>query len=103
MLCVSMLKRLNFSFYSDFSVSNSAIAGARMISGKPSYILGINAYDHDVSACLLKDGEIVCAINKERVTREKNATGFYEVPATYCLDSASISLAGVEYVVRNCY
>ena len=26
------------------------------------YVLGINAYDHDVSACLLRDGEIVAAI-----------------------------------------
>ena len=25
---------------------------------KHSYILGINAYDHDVSACLLRDGEM---------------------------------------------
>jgi carbamoyltransferase len=70
---------------------------------KPSYVLGINAYDHDVSACLLKDGEIACAISKERITREKNATGFYQVPVTYCLDAAGISLADVEYVVRNCY
>ena len=23
------------------------------------YVLGINAYDHDVAACLLKNGEIV--------------------------------------------
>jgi carbamoyltransferase len=43
-----------------------------------SYILGINAYDHDVSACLLRDGEIVCAIAKERITRHKHATGFYQ-------------------------
>jgi carbamoyltransferase len=73
------------------------------MSRKPSYILGINAYDHDVSACLLKDGEIAYAIGKERVTREKNATGFYQVPVTYCLEAAGISLADVEYVVRNCY
>ena len=24
-----------------------------------SYVLGINAYDHDVSACLLRDGDIL--------------------------------------------
>ncbi len=73
------------------------------MSMKPSYILGINAYDHDVSACLLKDGEIFCAVAKERITREKNATGFYHVPVKYCLDAAGITLRDVEYVVRNCY
>lgn len=30
---------------------------------KPVYVLGINAYDHDVSACLLKDGVIAYAID----------------------------------------
>src|SRR5262245_31405306 len=74
-----------------------------MTNSKPSYILGINAYDHDVSACLLKDGELVCAIAKERITREKNATGFYQVPVAYCLEAAGISLSDVEYIVRNCY
>ena len=33
------------------------------------FVLGINAYDHDVSACLLKNGAIVAAIAKERITR----------------------------------
>ncbi len=42
-----------------------------------AYVLGINAYDHDVSACLLRDGEIAFAINKERITRKKHATGFH--------------------------
>ena len=47
------------------------------MSKKHTYVLGINAYDHDVSACLLRDGEIAFAICKERITREKHATGFY--------------------------
>ena len=42
------------------------------------YVLGINAYDHDVSACLLRDGEIAFAINKERITREKHDSGYYQ-------------------------
>ena len=36
------------------------------MSKSHSYILGINAYDHDVSACLLRDGEIAYAIAKAR-------------------------------------
>ena len=70
---------------------------------KHNYILGINAYDHDVSACLLRDGEIAYAIAKERITREKHARGFYEEPVNYCLKAEGISLDDVDLVVRNCY
>src|SRR6266540_7511401 len=67
------------------------------------YVLGINAYDHDVSACLLRDGEIVFAINKERLTRKKHDTGFYQKVVDYCLVAEGISLDDVDLVVRNCY
>ena len=67
------------------------------------YVLGINAYDHDVSACLLRDGEIAFAINKERITREKHDTGFYQEVVDYCLAAENISLDDVDLVVRNCY
>src|SRR5262249_114477 len=67
------------------------------------YVLGINAYDHDVSACLLRDGEIAFAINKERITREQHDTGFYQEVVDYCLSAESISLDDVDLVVRNCY
>lgn len=70
---------------------------------KPIYVLGINAYDHDVSACLLRDGEIAYAVEKERVTREKHATGFYEEVVDYVLMSEGIKLQDVDLVVRNCY
>jgi carbamoyltransferase len=68
-----------------------------------TYILGINAYDHDVSACLLRDGEIAFAINKERITREKYDCGFYDDVIDYCLDAEGIALDDVDLVVRNCY
>jgi carbamoyltransferase len=70
---------------------------------KPSYILGINAYDHDTSACLLRDGEIAFAIAKERINRQKHATGFYRIAVDYCLNAEGITLDDVELVVRNCY
>ena len=68
-----------------------------------SYILGLNTYDHDVSACLLRDGEIAYAIAKERITREKHASGFYKEVIDYCLEAEGISLTDVCLVVRNCY
>jgi carbamoyltransferase len=68
-----------------------------------TYILGINAYDHDVSACLLRDGEIAFAIMKERITREKHASGFYKEAVDYVLSAEGITLDDVSLVVRNCY
>jgi carbamoyltransferase len=73
------------------------------VSKSHSYILGINAYDHDVSACLLRDGEIAYAIAKERITRKKHDAGFYQEVIDYCLKAEGISLDDVELVVRNCY
>jgi len=73
------------------------------MSKSHTYILGINAYDHDVSACLLRDGEIAFAIGKERITREKHDSGFYGEVVDYCLQAEGISLDDVDLVVRNCY
>ena len=68
-----------------------------------SYVLGINAYDHDVSVCLLRDGEIAYAIEKERITRQKHASGFFQEAVDYCLKAEGITLDDVDLVVRNCY
>jgi len=70
---------------------------------KHTYVLGLNTYDHDVSACLLRDGVIAFAVGKERLTREKHATGFYKEVIDYCFDAEGITLADVDLVVRNCY
>jgi len=70
---------------------------------KHTYVLGLNTYDHDVSACLLRDGEIAYAIAKERITRDKHASGFYKDVIDYCLDAEGITLDDVDLVVRNCY
>ena len=68
-----------------------------------SYILGINAYDHDVSVCLLRDGAIAWAISKERITREKHAMGFHKPAVDYVLEAEGITFDDVDLVVRNCY
>ena len=68
-----------------------------------TYVLGLNTYDHDVSACLLRDGAIAFAIAKERITRNKHASGFYKEVIDYCLQAEGITLDDVDLVVRNCY
>src|SRR6476646_11399462 len=73
------------------------------MSKKHTYVLGLNTYDHDVSACLLRDGAIAFAIAKERITRNKHASGFYKEVIDYCLQAEGITLDDVDLIVRNCY
>jgi len=73
------------------------------MSKQHNYILGLNTYDHDVAACLLRDGEIAFGIAKERLTREKHASGFYKEAVDYCLNAEGITLDDVDLVVSNCY
>jgi carbamoyltransferase len=73
------------------------------MADKHTYVLGINAYDHDVSACLLRDGEIAYAIAKERITRRKHAAGFFQEAVDYVLAAEGIALNDVDLVVRNSY
>ncbi len=67
---------------------------------KNTYVLG-TGLSHDGSACLLKDGEIVVAIEKERITRRKHDGGNDSDAIQYCLDTAGISLSDVALVVQN--
>ena len=38
-------------------------------------ILGINAYHADASACIIVDGELIAAIEEERMNRLKHYSG----------------------------
>ena len=66
---------------------------------KPVYILG-TALSHDGSSCLLKDGTIVCAIEKERLTRKKHDGGNDLLTVQYCLDYAGITVDDLSLVVQ---
>ena len=39
------------------------------------YILGLNIYHGDSSACIIKNGEIIFAIEEERINRIKHWAG----------------------------
>ncbi|CAK7079313.1 carbamoyltransferase C-terminal domain-containing protein [Tissierella sp.] len=78
-----------------------------------SWVLGVN-YSHDRSACLIKDGKIVVAIEEERLDRIKHSVGFLSVAEynqlikvtpmkaiNYCLETACISIDDVDIVVTN--
>src|SRR5436190_463167 len=61
-------------------------------------ILGINAYHGDVSAALLKDGELLSAVEEERFNRIKHSTGFPTRAIQSCLDAAGIGVEEIDHV-----
>ena len=63
------------------------------------YILGISAFYHDSAACILKDGEIVAAVQEERFTRKKHDPGFPHHAIKYCLKEANIAPTQIDNVV----
>jgi len=65
-----------------------------------TYVLGTHV-SHNGSACLLKDGEVAVAIEKERLTRVKHDGANDNAAVRYCLAAAGISLRDVELVVQN--
>ena len=62
------------------------------------YILGINAYHGDSSACLLKDGIVVCATEEERIRRIKHWDGFPSQAIKFCLEDEGITIEQVDYI-----
>ncbi len=66
-----------------------------------TYILGLNAYHADAAACLVKDGELVAAVEEERFRRVKHWGGFPSESIRYCLKEAGIGLGDVDHVAAN--
>ena len=63
------------------------------------YILGISCFYHDSAATLLKNGEIVSAVQEERFSRKKHDSRFPENAIRYCLKSQNIDLRDIEKIV----
>lgn len=64
-------------------------------------ILGINAYHGDSSACLLKDGKLIVAVEEERFKRIKHWAGFPNEAIRWCLNDAKISLSDLDHIAIN--
>jgi carbamoyltransferase len=63
------------------------------------YILGLSAFYHDSAACLIKDGQIIAAVQEERFTRVKHDPSFPSHSIKFCLDSAGILPSDLECIV----
>lgn len=62
------------------------------------YILGINAYHADGSAVLLRDGELIVALEEERFRRVKHWAGFPTAAIQKCLEIGGITGEEVAHV-----
>jgi carbamoyltransferase len=62
------------------------------------YILGLNAYHGDSSACIYKDSELIAATEEERFRRIKHWAGLPTEAIKFCLRDAGITLSEVDYI-----
>jgi carbamoyltransferase len=61
-------------------------------------IVGISAYFHDSSCCLLQDGKLVAALSEERLSRFKNDARLPVRAFRYCLEAGGIDVADIDCV-----
>lgn len=62
-------------------------------------ILGISAFFHDSSACLIVEGKIIAAALEERFTRKKHDSSFPTKAITYCLKQGNIESIEIDEVI----
>ena len=64
-----------------------------------TYIIGISSFYHDSSATLIKDNQIISAVQEERFTRIKHDSSFPINSIKYCLSDSNLKLENINYVV----
>ncbi len=62
-------------------------------------ILGISCFYHDSAACLVRDGEIIAAVQEERFTRKKHDFNFPSHSINCCLVQGKITVKDLDFVV----
>ena len=62
-------------------------------------ILGISCFYHDSAACLVRDGEIIAAVQEERFTRKKHDFNFPVNSINWCLEEGGITAKDLGFVV----
>ena len=64
-------------------------------------ILGINAFHADAAAALVRDGEILSAVEEERFLRIKHWAGFPAEAIAWCLEDAGVGLEDLDHIAIN--
>ena len=62
-------------------------------------ILGIAAFYHDSSACLIEDGKIIAACQEERLSRVKHDSNFPARSIGFCLQQARCRPSDIDAIV----
>ncbi len=62
-------------------------------------VLGISAFYHDSAAAIVRDGEILAAVQEERFTRKKHDPDFPKYASNFCLEQAFINPDELDAVV----
>ncbi|MFZ4765636.1 MAG: carbamoyltransferase N-terminal domain-containing protein, partial [Roseimicrobium sp.] len=66
-----------------------------------SLVLGINAYHGDSSAAILRDGQLIAAVEEERFNRIKHWAGLPVESMRYCLREAGARFSDLEHIAIN--
>ena len=61
-------------------------------------ILGINYFFHDTSACIVRDGKLVVAVEEERFSRQKHTWAFPHAAIARALKMAGVTASDVDHV-----
>lgn len=61
-------------------------------------ILGINSVFHDTTACIVRDGELVVAIEQERLSRQKHTRAFPHQAIDECLKVAGLTYGDIDHI-----
>jgi carbamoyltransferase len=61
-------------------------------------ILGISCHYHDSAACLIRDGQVVVAVQEERFNRKKNTSEFPIHAINHCVLEGGITFADIDYI-----
>ena len=61
-------------------------------------ILGINAYHANAAAAIVVDGQLIAAVEEERLNRVKYAAGLPSQAIQFCLDRAGVKLTEVDHI-----
>tara|TARA_Y100000589_G_scaffold265063_1_gene255978 strand:- start:1243 stop:2097 length:855 start_codon:yes stop_codon:yes gene_type:complete len=64
-----------------------------------NYIIGLSCYYHDSAVALIKNGEIIVAVQEERFSRKKHDSRFPINAIHYSLKSQNIDLRDIEMIV----
>jgi carbamoyltransferase len=63
------------------------------------HVLGISCHYHDAAAALLRDGQLVAAVQEERFSRKKHDAAFPAHAIDHCLQRGGLAAGDLDYVV----